>query len=71
MKNCVVSLKQLLEMYDNWNGITRINDNELNTIVEGRTVNIYDGRKDLLDKDVVAFGFYGGVMTVRVKSKGK
>lgn len=67
MKNCAVSLKQLLEMYDDWNGITRINNDELNTIIEEKTYKIYHVRKDLLDKEVVAFGFYDGVMTVRVK----
>lgn len=67
MKNYGVSLKRLLEMYDNWNGMTRVNDNKLNIIVEDRTVNIYDKRNDLLHKEVVAFGFYDGVFTVRIK----
>ena len=56
MKNCAVSLKQLLEMYDNWNGITIINNDGLNTIIEEKTYKIYNIRKDLLDKEVVAFG---------------
>ncbi len=62
-----VSLKQLLEMYDDWNGITRINNDKLNTIIEEKTYKIYNIRKDLLDKEVIAFGFYDGEMTVRVK----
>jgi len=62
-----VSLKQLLEMYDNWNEITIINNDKLNTIIEEKAYKIYHIRKDLLDKEVVAFGFYDGVMTVRVR----
>lgn len=54
-------------MYDNWNGVTRVNDNDLNMIVEDRTNIIMDNRKNLYNKEVVAFGFYDGLMTVRVK----
>lgn len=60
-------LKDLLEMYDNWNGETRVNDDELNTIVQMRTYRLYDTRKDLLSHEVVAFGFYDDLFTVRVK----
>ena len=63
----MLTLKSFLEKYDNWNGKTRINDDNLDTIVEDETVNIYDNRKDLLEMQVVSFGFYDGVMTVRVK----
>ena len=51
-------------MYDNWNGVTRVNDNKLKTIIEEKTHVIMDTRKDLFDKKVIAFGFYDGVMTV-------
>ena len=54
-------------MYDNWNGETRVNDDELNTIVQMRTYRLYDTRKDLLSHEVVAFGFYDDLFTVRVK----
>lgn len=67
LKEQKINLKRLLEMYDDWNGISIVNDNELNVIVEDRTVNIYDNRKELLQKEVVAFGFYDGVFTVRIK----
>lgn len=62
-----MNFKDFMEMYDNWNGVTRVNDNDLNMIVEDRTNIIMDNRKDLYDKEVVAFGFYDGLMTVRVK----
>ena len=62
-----MNFKTFMDRYDNWNGITRVNDNELNTIVEGKTNIIMDTRTDLFDKEVVAFGFYEDVLTVRVK----
>ena len=61
MKFCV-----LLELYDNWNGVTRVNDDELETITEDRTLDIYEKRKDLLDRTVVSFGFYDDIFTVRL-----
>lgn len=67
MKKVRLSLKQFLELYDDWNRITRVNDNELHPIVEDVMVNIYENRTDLLNMKVVAFGFYDGVMTVRIK----
>lgn len=36
-----------MEMYDNWNGVTRVNDNNLDMIVENQTGIIMDNRKDL------------------------
>ena len=62
-----MNFKDFMEMYDNWNGVTRVNDNDLNMIVEDRTNIIMDNRTDLYDIEVVAFGFYDGLMTVRVK----
>lgn len=62
-----IRFKEFMDMYDNWNGITRVNDNELNMIIEERTNILMDTRKDLYKKEVVAFGFYDGIMTVRVK----
>lgn len=62
-----MNFKDFMEMYDNWNGITRVNDNDLNMIIEDRTNIIMDNRRYLYDKKVVAFGFYDGLMTVRVK----
>lgn len=55
-----------MKMYDDWNGITRVNDANLKTIVEEKTYVIMDTRADLWSRKVIAFGFYEGVMTVRV-----
>lgn len=62
-----MNLGKFLEMYDNWNGNTRVNDDELNTIAENTTFIIYEERKELLHREVVAFGFYDGVLTVRIR----
>lgn len=48
-----MTVKELLKVYDNWNGITRINDDNLTAIVEGKTVNVFESRTDLHDKEVV------------------
>lgn len=64
-----MKFKDFMDLYDNWNGITRVNDNELNPIVEMDTAMLMDLRENqnLFEKEVVAFGFYDGVLTVRVK----
>lgn len=56
----------LLELYDNWNGITKVNDDKLEVITKDRTLDIYEKRKDLLDRTVVSFGFYDDIFTVRL-----
>lgn len=62
-----MNFKDFMEMYDNWNGVTRVNDNNLDMIVENQTGIIMDNRKELYDKEVVSFGFYDNVLTVRIK----
>ena len=42
-----MKLGTFLEMYGNWNGKALINDNSMNKIVQDRTINIYEQRKDL------------------------
>lgn len=55
-----------LEMYGNWNGKALINDNSLNKIVQDRTINIYEQRKDLLERTVLTFDFYNGIIIIRI-----
>lgn len=68
-----MKFKEFMEMYDNWNGNTKVNDNNLNPIVEGSTESIMNRlRTDLLgvnlfEMEVVAFGFYDNTLCVRVK----
>lgn len=62
-----MNFKNFMELYDNWNGVTTVNDDDLNIIVTGKTSVIIETRADLFDKEVVAFGFYDGELTVRVR----
>ena len=65
-----------MEMYDNRNGITKVNNDNLGTIVIGNTLEIIecipmlDGVKNynqLFEMEVVSFGFYNDELCVRVK----
>lgn len=62
-----MKFKDFMDMYDNWNGRTRVNDNNLELILEDVTVNVVDNNPDLWNQTVVAFGFYDDVLTVRIK----
>lgn len=62
-----IKFKEFMDGYDNWNGITRVNNNELETIIEDETLSIMENREDLFDREVVSFGFYDNVLCVRVK----
>lgn len=62
----MIKFKQFIELYDNWNGRTRVNDDRLETIAEDFTISIAE-RTDLFDKDVFAFGFYDSVLTIRIR----
>jgi hypothetical protein len=56
-----------MNLYDNWNGITVVNDNDLNLIAKDKSYIIIGTRTDLYNKEVVAFGFYDNELCVRVK----
>lgn len=68
-----------MELYDNWNGITKVNDDNLNTIVIGRTLDIMEcvenfnpmttvkNYAELFNMEVVSFGFYDDEFCVRVR----
>ena len=74
-----MKLETFMVLYDNWNGITKVNDDNLNTIVKGRTTDIMDRRAPfhpsssvqcyakLFEMEVVAFGFYDDEFCVRVR----
>ena len=59
-------LRDFMYMYDNWNGIVCINDDNLNLINEGRT-SVALSYRDTYGREVVAFGFYDNELCVRVK----
>ena len=71
-----MKFKRFMEMYDNRNGITKVNNDNLGTIVIGNTLEIIecipmlDGVKNynqLFEMEVVSFGFYDDELCVRVK----
>lgn len=74
-----MKFKQFMDMYDNWNGITKVNDNNLDIIVIGRTLDIMEcmgnfnpmtkvnNYAELFEMKVVSFGFYDDELCVRVK----
>ena len=62
-----MKFKKLLELYDDWNGITVVNDKNSKRIVRDNTLTIFETRKDLYEKEVIAFGFYDNELCVRVK----
>ena len=63
-------LKDFLEMYDNWNGYTVINDNNLKLYARCKTVALAENKDKnytkALNAKVLSFGFYDNELTVRV-----
>lgn len=71
-----MNFKKFMETYDNWNGITKVNNDNLDTIVIGCTVDIMDciltlngveNYNSLFEMEIVSFGFYDNELCVRVK----
>ena len=62
---------ELMCLFDNWNKFLVISDDNLNHILDGEKVfEVYDKKekyKDILNKDVVSFGFYDDDFCIRVK----
>jgi hypothetical protein len=64
--------KDLLDLYDNWNGTIIVNDDDLRFIVKTMTSNIGFNctpidYSNLYDKEVVSFGFFDNAFRVRLK----
>lgn len=63
-----MKFKDLIWKFDNWNGNTRVNDDNLKTICEGLTSDVAL-RKELRELEVRSFGFYNGVFCVRLATE--
>lgn len=75
----MINFREIMDMYDNWNGITKVNDDELEVVVKGKTVDIMEclvpfsektkveSYNELFNMEVVAFGFYDNEFCVRVR----
>ena len=61
--------KEFMNLFDNWNGITKVNDDKLQCIVKGNTYDVVAEREDLHNMVVVAFGFYDNELCVRVREE--
>lgn len=63
----MMKLREFLNMYDNWNGIVCVNDDDLNLIIKGKPEVVLSSSGDLYTREVLAFGFYDNALCVRVK----
>lgn len=59
-----MKLRDFVALYDNWNGILVVNDDNL--IVKDK-VEVALSHGNVYEKEVVAFGFYDNELCVRVK----
>ena len=65
-----MKLKDFLELYDNWNGIVKINDNNLNCIVKDKGYIIAESNNEkMMNGEVVSFGYYDGELCIRIEVK--
>ena len=74
-----MTFKQFMEMYDNWNGNTKVKDDRFKKIVGGEKIDIMEciepihelsivkNYGTLFAMEVVSFGFYDDELCVRVK----
>lgn len=71
-----MKFKDFMDLYENWNGTTVVNDDDLNPIIKCKTSSLMFAEKDtylskllctLLNMEVVSFGFYDNELCVRVK----
>lgn len=59
-----MTLKQLLDFYDNWNGTLVLNNDDLETIYKGNFGIVFGKYRNC---EVVSFGFYDNELCVRVR----
>ena len=66
-----MKFKDFMELYDNWNETTVVDDDDSNLIVRGRTSKIMFGdgelyMPNLMEREVVSFGFFNDELCVIV-----
>ena len=62
-----MKFKDFMDLYDNWNGITVINDDSLNQITKGKTDTVVKENPQLWDVEIVSFSFYDNELCVRLR----
>ena len=65
-----MNFKEFMDLFDNWNDITKVNDDNLNVIIRHKTLHIMENCKELFDLKVVSFGYYDGELSVRLETEG-
>ena len=58
--------KDFIDMYDNWTGVTVVNDDKLSCRLINNTALVAED-DSLWDMEVVSFGFYDNQLCIRVK----
>lgn len=61
-----MNFKDFIDLYDNWNGVTVVNDDRLSCRLINNTALVAED-DSLWDMEVVSFGFYDNQLCVRVK----
>ena len=61
-----MKLYDFVNLYDNWNGILVVNEDNLDPIVKNK-VEAALSYGNVCEKEVVAFGFYDNELCVRVR----
>lgn len=61
-----MKLYDFVNLYDNWNGILVVNDDNLDPIVKDK-VEVALSYRNVHEKEVIAFGFYDNELCVRVR----
>ena len=63
-----MKFREFIDLYDNWNGIVVVNDDDLNPIVKEKIMYLMPTcSSDILNMEVVSFGFFDNELCVRVK----
>jgi hypothetical protein len=61
-----MKLREFLNLYDNWNDIVCVNDDDGCMIIQGKP-EVALSHDDVYTREVVSFGFYDNELCVRVK----
>lgn len=61
-----MNFKDFIDLYDNWNGVTVVNDDRLSCRLINNTALVAED-DSIWDMEVVSFGFYDNELCVRVK----
>ena len=61
-----MNFKDFIDLYDNWNGVTVVNDDKLSCRLINNTALVAED-DSLWDMEVVSFGFYDDQLCIRVR----